>query len=1111
MRQRILLLIGVLLTAIGAEAEIVVIEGVSYSLNNDNTATVVAGESKYAGAVTIAPSFTRGKVTYKVTSIDELAFNQCTDMTSITIPSTITRIGSAAFLGCSIKEVYITDLAAWCKIEFVPGLYSRYVDYDYTEHYYAEGETPGKSLPTLSGSYWDRCNLFNSNPLSRGAQLYVNGKAITDLVIPSTITVVKQGSFAGARCFKTINTGNSVKTIEPYAFSDNEILTSVTIGNKVERIDYCAFGRSYLVTSSWNDRAYSYHSKDSETLTEVHISDIAAWCKINFTDDTSPEYPYNLNNITEYANPLHGAKHLYLGDKELTDLTIPEGVSFIAPSAFVNCESIKSLTLPASLKSIGKQAFEGCKAITSCTANMKEPIEYYWDTPSYSTVLRVPQGTTDKYHAAEGWSEFKIITELSGGRESYYRNAIFKENTVEGIEMTFQVYEYDESKCYVYGYEDYSAGKIIPAIAKSHFDKVTIPSEVKGKKVASSSSYAFYNCCFDELIVPGSMVSFDGCMYNYSLKSVKFEEGLEGVSGEAFLYCVELNTVDLPSTVTTIGENAFQNCSNLSWLIVRNPQPPVCYSYVSNGKATLFVPAGCVEVYKNAPYWKNFKEIREIGSNTQYVDGQTFIENTKEGVSVTYKVLSATEMTCEVADNRGLTAEKITIPAKVNGFSVMRVGDLAFTSNTNLQVVTFDEDSQLEYIGKWAFSGSSLKEFLMPKGVKEMGEAPFKSCDELETFRFSSALASIPNGFFANNKSLKTVTWTSNPTIKSIPYRAFANCESLETIEIPASVTSIGESAFASCSSLKSITLPANLTSIDYEAFAWSGLTEVTLPDNLKTLGGYVFYYCKDLKTLNMGNGLTEWDGSNINGCDAIESIQCSDGLTKIDKEAFSKKSKLRSFTFGPNSKLEEIGERAFAESGLTSFVMPNSVKTIGESAFWWCWLLEDITLSEQLTAIPSLALAYTKIKELSIPASVTATGYNSFSGQESVSPYTNTLTDVYIYATTPPVKCEDSYASDSRYISGSARDATLHVPYGTKAAYAAAEGWKSFKAIVEMEGDVIPGDLSGDGVVNATDLVMLVNTILTNKYSSIADLNNDDVVNATDYVIMVNKILNKQ
>ena len=201
---------------------------------------------------------------------------------------------------------------------------------------------------------------------------------------------------------------NSVKSIGDNAFSYCSGLTSVTIGNSVTSIGWGAF--SYCTG-----------------LTSVHISDIAAWCNIDFARSDS--------------NPLYYAHHLYLNGEEVKDLVIPNSVTSIGEEAFYNCSALTSVTIGNGVTSIGAYAFDGCSALTSVTignsvesiwygafANCPELLDVYCyaekvpstksdafdgSYPEYAT-LHVPDASIDSYKASAPWSGFGKIVGLSG-------------------------------------------------------------------------------------------------------------------------------------------------------------------------------------------------------------------------------------------------------------------------------------------------------------------------------------------------------------------------------------------------------------------------------------------------------------------------------------------------------------------------------------------------------------------------------------------------------------------------------------------------------------------------------------------------------------------------
>lgn len=159
-------------------------DNISYRIGENNTVAVTQKKNKYSGDVVIPSQVTYQETVYTVTGIEDNAFaNKCTDMTSITIPATVTSIGEAAFYDYLTKltAVHITDLEAWCKISF-------------------------------NGSSEE------SNPLRWAHHLYLNGKEVTDLIIPTGITTINKGAFYGCTGLTSATIHKGVTSIGSEAF-----------------------------------------------------------------------------------------------------------------------------------------------------------------------------------------------------------------------------------------------------------------------------------------------------------------------------------------------------------------------------------------------------------------------------------------------------------------------------------------------------------------------------------------------------------------------------------------------------------------------------------------------------------------------------------------------------------------------------------------------------------------------------------------------------------------------------------------------------------------------------------------------------------------------------
>lgn len=187
-------------------AENVVVDDIKYSIDyGKREATVIANTSwnGYSGEVVIPASITALGMEFSVTGIGKNAFSFCPDLTSITIPNTITSIDKYAFYESSrLTSVNITDLSAWCKIEF---------------------------------------GVYSSNPLYYAKKLFLNGEEVKDLVVPDDVTSIGKYAFISCSGLTSVTIPNSVTSIGDWAFFDCSGLTSVTIPNSVTSIGEFAF------------------------------------------------------------------------------------------------------------------------------------------------------------------------------------------------------------------------------------------------------------------------------------------------------------------------------------------------------------------------------------------------------------------------------------------------------------------------------------------------------------------------------------------------------------------------------------------------------------------------------------------------------------------------------------------------------------------------------------------------------------------------------------------------------------------------------------------------------------------------------------------------------
>ena len=380
-------------------------------------------------------------------------------------------------------------------------------------------------------------------------------------------------------------------------------------------------------------------------------------------------------------------------------------------------------------------------------------------------------------------------------------------------------------------------------------------------------------------------------------------------------------------------------------------------------------------------------------------------------VEVTYKGSSYNEFYNEYNGS-------VVIPSLVEygGFtySVTSIGDNAFSS---CDLTSIEIPNSVTTIGDYAFVYcSSLTSIQIPNSVTSIGDYVFYYCSSLTSIEIPNSVTSIGDYTFSNCSSLTSVIIGNSVT--SIGDYAFSNCSSLTSIQIPNSVTSIGEGAFSSCN-LTSVEIGNSVTSIgDYAFSNCSSLTSVIIGNSVTSIGYGAFVYCSSLTSIQIPNSVTSIGEWALGYCSSLTSIEIPNSVTSIGYGAFAYCSSLASIVVdggntiydsrnGCNAIIETTSNTLIA--GCKNTIIPNSVTSIGDSAFNGC---------SSLTSIE-------------IPNSVTSIGDDAFSWCD--------LTEIKCWATTPPTIYSNTFSNYS---------ADLYVPVGRKAAYESAQYWKKFNII---------------------------------------------------------------
>lgn len=331
--------------------------------------------------------------------------------------------------------------------------------------------------------------------------------------------------------------------------------------------------------------------------------------------------------------------------------------------------------------------------------------------------------------------------------------------------------------------------------------------------------------------------------------------------------------------------------------------------------------------------------------------------------------------------------------------------------------------------------------------VTSISENAFKECRYLTSVTIPNSVTSIGWMAFAYCWSLESVTLSEN--ISSIEDHTFYDCESLTSITIPNNVTYVGENAFRYCYNLSAVTFGDNVTTIGSSAFAYcSSLSSVTIPTSVSYIGYSTFASCNSLNSIVVESGNTTYDSRN--NCNAIIETASNTLITGCQS------------TMIPET-VTTIGEQAFYDcDGLTTIAIPNSVTSIGYYAFSNCDNLSSVDLGNGVTTIGSSAFEYCyAMTSVTIPASVTEIGSWAFYNCPTI----------VMEGTTPPTISSYTFTSE----------ATIFVPCTALDTYLTTSVWQNLNLQGNNYTVILSATEGGYAQITASDCA--TNTVTIEAY----------------------------
>lgn len=463
---------------------------------------------------------------------------------------------------------------------------------------------------------------------------------------------------------------------------------------------------------------------------------------------------------------------------------------------------------------------------------------------------------------------------------------------------------------------------------------VYVPEEVQyGSTTYKVTGIDYFgNKDIREISLPGTIKNiadwtFQNCN---NLQTVKLGEGISYVSDRMFNNCTALKHVSLPNSLQNIGSLAFGACTSLKSL-----QLPKALESLGNSAFSGCESLSNIELPDSLQTigilcfngCDNLSTIKVSPANPYFsTDGKAIFNKDK---TVLYTAIPVTSY---------------NIPS-----TVRELRYYAFSDQKDMTSITLPEG--LVSISSYAFSGcSKLEHLVIPSTVDSISNYAFYGCSALQQINIPQSIKSLADGVLSYS--------------------------GIKTLDIPSSVNYIGESAFSNCKSLQSIKLPERLTLLNYNLFdGCERLSDIQIPSTVTAIEDCAFNGCKALQTITLPASLctfenTSWsDNSIFSGCSALKSILVEAGnkYYESDGTALYNKAKDTLVCF---------------PAGVTSYVVPQSVKTIARKAFCGCDSLQNIMFEDGVSDLVIEQYAFENCKNINrlvITSGIKETKYGAF------------------------------------------------------------------------------------------------------------------------------------
>ncbi len=855
-------------------------------------------------------------------SINGQAFSGCgqyseklgfkTGLTSITIPSTVTTIGSKAFESCAALEEATIKSSLIGESMFLDCRMLKKV-------------TIGVNTESIKNLAFSGCTSLSdidlqSNILTEIGKGAFQSAAISDFVIPDSVTSLGAGSAA---------------TGADGVFADCSKLLSVTIGTGVANLTDCLFANC----QSLETVEFKENGKTAQIGKKVFY---------NCRSLKAISLPSTVNQIglvgtSSYTTSTTNCS-VFEGCAALVSISLPSAVAKIGQNTFKDCSSLQTVTFNGNvLEFIALGAFSGCASLTDFTFPMLGSsftlgASVFAGCSSLESIVLPENLKTISDNAFLDCVSLETVTMMSDAAGTVGASAFSGCVKLKNVKLSDAITQIKQ-KAFL------NCGML---------EEIRLPASLTKLGNGATTSSAGYGNVFENCV---------------SLAEITLPEGVSVIDVATFKNCTSLSKVTIGGVIMVIREDAFEGCGDIEFAVTADNEKT---EIVGNAVYSEYTDS----FYKLNDAGNNTTSVKITGKALVHYFGKDPVLTVADGAeiiaraalrnnaSVTRVVLPASVKYIDDYAFAGCALSEINLE------NVECIDGYAFTGCTELKSLTLRAKSIYNYafqnctglseldldgtlfINGYVFKGcASLEHVTIPASVIGLKSEVFADCTGLKTAQVQVGNLNVSatnggaagNGWFKNCTSLESVVFADG--LLRLENYAFENCSALTFVRLPSTLQrlGVGYGAFKNCTSLASITVPAGVTAIENSEFVGcTSLKEVLIEGSVKTIGVSSFEGCASLDTINLSK-VTSVGNKAFLGCISLEYVNLPEA-SSIGNNSFENCTSLKEISF---AKLSKVSDFAFSGcSSLQSVILPLATD-IGSNAFAGCTSLKSIALPE--------------------------------------------------------------------------------------------------------------------------------------------------------------------